>query len=74
MRPELQVLVLLPVVLVVVSIIATRLKTSPAILLVLAGVVLALIPGLPTVKLAPSLMLLFVLPPVIYSSAVAMSS
>jgi monovalent cation/hydrogen antiporter len=73
MRPELQVLVLLPVVLVVVSIIATRLKTSPAILLVLAGVVLALIPGLPTVKLAPSLMLLFVLPPVIYSSAVAMS-
>jgi CPA1 family monovalent cation:H+ antiporter len=73
MRPEFQVLVLLPVVLVVVSIVASRLKTSPAILLVLAGVLLALTPGLPTVTLAPSFVLLFVLPPVIYSSAVAMS-
>jgi Na+/H+ antiporter len=73
MPPELQVLVLLPVVLVAVSIVASRLKTSPAILLVLAGVLLALTPGLPTVKLAPSFVLLFVLPPVIYSSAVAMS-
>ena len=73
MRPEFQVLVLLPAVLVVVSIIASRLRTSPAILLVLAGVSLALIPGLPSVKLAPSFVLLFVLPPVIYSSAVAMS-
>src|ERR1700676_462530 len=73
MRPEVQVLVLLPAVLVVVSIIASRLRTSPAILLVLAGVSLALIPGLPSVKLAPSFVLLFVLPPVIYSSAVAMS-
>jgi monovalent cation/hydrogen antiporter len=73
MSPELQVLVLLPVVLVGVSILASRFKTSPAILLVLAGVLLALVPGLPTVKLAPSFVLLFVLPPVIYSSAVAMS-
>jgi monovalent cation/hydrogen antiporter len=73
MPPELQVLVLLPVVLVAVSVVASRLKTSPAILLVLAGVLLALTPGLPTVKLAPSFVLLFVLPPVIYSSAVAMS-
>jgi Na+/H+ antiporter len=72
-RPELQVMVLLPVALVVVSILALRLKTSPAILLVLAGVLLALVPGLPTVTLEPSWVLLFVLPPVIYSSAVAMS-
>src|SRR5205807_4232367 len=36
-------------------------------------VILALIPGLPTVELAPELVLLLVLPPVIYSSAVAMS-
>jgi monovalent cation/hydrogen antiporter len=33
---------------------------------------LALIPGLPSVRLAPDFVLLFVLPPVIYSSAVAM--
>ena len=35
--------------------------------------VLALVPGLPSVELAPELVLLLVLPPVIYSSAVAMS-
>jgi monovalent cation/hydrogen antiporter len=73
MLPELELLALLPVVLVVISIVAARLKTPPAILLVLAGLVLALTPGLPTVTLMPSFMLLFVLPPVIYSSAVAMS-
>jgi CPA1 family monovalent cation:H+ antiporter len=45
----------------------------PAILLVLTGAALALVPGLPTVRLAPELVLLLVLPPVIYSAAVAMS-
>ena len=69
----LQILVLLLVVVAVVAVVAARLEIPPAILLVLAGVVLALIPGLPTVELAPELVLLVVLPPVIYSSAVAMS-
>src|SRR3979411_2113769 len=69
----LQILVLLLVVVAVVAVVAARLEIPPAILLVLAGVSLALIPGLPTVELAPELVLLFVLPPVIYSSAVAMS-
>src|SRR5437764_1287900 len=39
----------------------------------ITGVVLALIPGLPTVELAPELVLLLVLPPIVSSSAVAMS-
>src|SRR3981081_1529412 len=69
----LQILFLLLVVVAVVAVVAARLEIPPAILLVLAGVVLALIPGLPTVELAPELVLLVVLPPVIYSSAVAMS-
>src|SRR3982075_3232883 len=69
----LQIWVLLLVVVAVVAVVAARLEIPPAILLVLAGVVLALIPGLPTVELAPELVLLVVLPPVIYSSAVAMS-
>jgi monovalent cation/hydrogen antiporter len=68
-----EILVFLPIVIVAVSVLAARLKTPPAILLVLVGVALALIPGLPTVKLAPDFVLLFVLPPIIYSSAVAMS-
>jgi monovalent cation/hydrogen antiporter len=37
------------------------------------GVVLAIIPGLPQVKLAPDFVLLFILPPLIYDAAVAMS-
>jgi Na+/H+ antiporter len=73
MMPPFEVLILLPIVIVAVSVAAARLRIPPAILLVIAGVALALIPGLPTVRLAPEFVLLFVLPPVIYSSAVAMS-
>jgi monovalent cation/hydrogen antiporter len=68
-----QVLVLLLIVMSAVAVLAARLKVPPAILLVITGVILALVPGLPTVRLAPELVLLLVLPPVIYSSAVAMS-
>src|SRR6202521_2820306 len=73
MIPTIQILVLLLVVVAAVAVVARRLKIPPAILLVLTGVVLALVPGLPTVELAPEFVLLLVLPPVIYSSAVAMS-
>ena len=68
-----QVLVLLLIVISAVSVLAKWLEISPAILLVLTGVVLALIPGLPKVSLAPELVLLLVLPPVVYWSAVTMS-
>src|SRR5271169_4987108 len=73
MIPTLQILVVLLIVIAAVAVVAVRLKIPPAILLVLTGVMLALIPGLPTVKLAPEFVLLIVLPPIIYSSAVAMS-
>ncbi|MGB6176981.1 MAG: Na+/H+ antiporter [Methylocella sp.] len=68
-----QILVLLLAVVAAVAVAAARLEIPGAILLVLTGVILALVPGLPTVELAPELVLLLVLPPVIYSSAVAMS-
>ncbi|HEY6451973.1 MAG TPA: Na+/H+ antiporter [Steroidobacteraceae bacterium] len=68
-----QVLVLLLIVIAAVAVLAARLRVPPAILLVLTGVILALVPDLPTVHLAPDFVLLLVLPPVIYSSAVAMS-
>src|SRR6478736_2264515 len=68
-----QILVLLLAVVAAVAVVAARLEIPPAILLVIAGVILALIPGLPSVELAPELVLLLVLPPVIYSAAVAMS-
>jgi Na+/H+ antiporter len=68
-----QILILLLTVIAAISVAALRLKVPPAILLVVSGVVLALVPGLPTVKLAPEFVLLFVLPPIIYSSSVEMS-
>ena len=60
-------------VLVVVAILARRLNTAPSILLVIAGIALALVPGLPRIELAPELVLLGILPPLIYSAGVAMS-
>src|SRR6516225_6238770 len=68
-----QILVLLLAVVAAVAVLANRLKIPPAILLVLAGVVLALVPGLPSVELAPELVLLLILPPFIYTSAFQMS-
>src|SRR5437879_792401 len=73
MTATIQTLVVLLIVIAAVAVIAARLAIPPASLLVVTGVVLALIPGLPTVELAPDFVLLLVLPPVIYSSAVAMS-
>jgi monovalent cation/hydrogen antiporter len=71
--PTIEVLVLLLGVTAAAAVIARRLKIPEAIVLVLTGVVLALVPWLPTVALSPELVLLIVLPPVIYSAAVAMS-
>jgi CPA1 family monovalent cation:H+ antiporter len=70
---NIQLLVLLLAVVAGVAVLANRLKIPPAILLVLTGVVLALIPGLPSVELAPELVLLLILPPFIYTSAFQMS-
>jgi Na+/H+ antiporter len=73
MIPTIQVLVLLLGVAAAVAVAANWLRVPPAILLVCTGVVLALVPGLPAVQLAPQFVLFVVLPPLIYSSAVAMS-
>ena len=70
---SIQLVVALLAVVAAVAFAAGRLKVPAAILLVIAGVILALVPGLPTLKLAPELVLLVVLPPFIYSSSVAMS-
>ncbi len=70
---KIEVLVALLVVIAAIAVLARRLRIPPAILLVLTGVILALVPGLPRVSFAPEFVLLLVLPPIIYSSAVAMS-
>src|SRR6478736_9846164 len=73
MVATIQILISLLAVIAAVAVLAKKLKIPPAILLVVTGVVLALIPGLPPITLAPQLVLLLILPPIIYMSAVAMS-
>ncbi len=70
---EIEILVFLLVAIAAVGVVASRSRVPAAILLTIAGVLLALLPGLPAVRLPPELVLLLVLPPLIYSSAVAMS-
>src|SRR6266576_6003765 len=73
MTATIQFVLFLLAVLVLIAVVAQRLKTAPSILLVVAGIILALIPGLPAIELAPELVLLVLLPPLIYSAGVSMS-
>ena len=73
MTETFQILILLLAVISVVGLVARRLQIPAAILLVITGVGLALIPDLPTLQLAPDLVLVLVLPPIIYWDAVKMS-
>ena len=73
MTTIIQLILGLVVVLVIVAVAAQRLKLAPSILLVIAGIVLALVPGMPPVELAPELVLLVLLPPLIYAAGVSMS-
>jgi Na+/H+ antiporter len=73
MAATIQTILLLLAVLALVAVVARRLNLAPSILLVIAGIGLALAPGLPRIELAPELVLLGILPPLIYSAGVAMS-
>jgi len=68
-----QIVLALMAVLAAIALLARRLDIAPSILLVAAGVGLALIPGLPSIELAPDVVLLLILPPLIYSAGVSMS-
>src|SRR6185437_14306751 len=68
-----QTILFMLAVLAAVAAAARRLKIAPTILLVVAGLGIALVPGLPRVTLAPEVVLLLILPPLIYSAGVAMS-
>src|SRR5262249_60990442 len=68
-----QIFLILLAVLSGTAYLARRVEIAPAILLLLAGIALAFVPGMPTVQLPPEVVLLLVLPPLIYSASVAMS-
>jgi CPA1 family monovalent cation:H+ antiporter len=55
------------------TLLARRIDVAPAIITLLVGIVLAFVPGMPTIELPPDVVLLLVLPPLIYSASVAMS-
>ncbi len=55
------------------SVAGHRLRVAPSILMLLAGVALAFLPGLPPVTLDPDFVLLLLLPPLLYFSGVSMS-
>ena len=73
MEAKFQIFLILLAVLAGTALLARRINVAPAILLLLAGVALAFVPGMPSLELPPELVLLVVLPPLIYSASVAMS-
>src|SRR5262247_71630 len=73
MIPDLRVALVLALAVALLSVVARRLRAAPSILMLLAGVILAFIPGLPPVTLKPDLVLLLLLPPLLYYSGVSMS-
>src|ERR1700751_1094030 len=73
MEARFQIFLILLAVLAGDARLARRVSVALAILLLLAGIVLAFVPGMPSLELPPELVLLVVLPPLIYSASVAMS-
>jgi Na+/H+ antiporter len=73
MEAKFQIFLILLAVLAGAALLAKRLNVAPAIPLLLTGIALAFVPGMPSVELPPELVLLVVLPPLIYSASVAMS-
>ena len=57
----------------VLAVLARRVGTASSILLLVAGVALSFVPGVPAVRIEPEVVLLLLLPPLLYSSGVAMS-
>jgi CPA1 family monovalent cation:H+ antiporter len=73
MLAGLQILVFLLAAVAFVAFIALRSGVASPILMVAAGVLIAVAPGVPPFVLEPQFVLLLVLPPVIYISAINMS-
>jgi Na+/H+ antiporter len=61
--------ILLMVVVAAGTVVARRLRLEPSILLVLVGVGLSLLPGVPQFHLDPQIVLVLILPPLLYAAA-----
>ncbi len=67
--PELEVILVLLAAVAALATLARRIGVPYPILLVLGGLVLAFIPGLPRVELEPDIVFVLFLPPLLFSSA-----
>ncbi len=67
--PTIEVILGLLLVVAVLATLASRINVPYPILLVLGGLVLGFVPGLPPVELEPELVFLIFLPPLLYVSA-----
>jgi CPA1 family monovalent cation:H+ antiporter len=70
---HIEVVILLLGIIVLLSVVATKIRISYPTLLVMCGLGIGLIPGLPSVELKPEVVFLIFLPPLLYSSAWNMS-
>lgn len=66
---KVEILLILLALVGVLAVLSARLRVSFPIMMVLGGVVIALIPGLPSLDLDPDLILYVFLPPLLYSAA-----
>ena len=64
-----ELILLLMAVAIILELLAQRLRMPPAAALILGGIALALIPGMPVIELDPELALVLFLPPLLLSSA-----
>ncbi|HZQ48538.1 MAG TPA: Na+/H+ antiporter [Verrucomicrobiae bacterium] len=69
MENQIEIIMGLLVVVAALAIVARRISIPYPILLVLGGLALALIPGFPRIHLAPNLVFLIFLPPLLYPAA-----
>ena len=73
MEAKFQIFLILLAVLAGTALLARQFNVAPAILLLLAGIALAFVPGMPMVGDCRLKWCCLVLPPLIYSAGVAMS-
>jgi len=69
MMREIDLILALLVVVACLSLLARRIRIPHPILLVIGGLILGLVPGLPRIHLDPQLVLLIFLPPLLYPAA-----
>ena len=72
--PEIEAILILLIAVAVLATLANKIKVPYPILLVLGGLVLGFVPGLPRAELEPDMMFLLFLPPLLYVSAAFFTS